>query len=410
MSAEISNSKERSALLKEMIKKLHNGEEFETVKKEFAQAFTGIGADEIAEAERTLLEQGDVTVEEVQRLCDVHSALVHGSVSEIHGSKKVDEILGHPAWLLKKENEHIKALVEERLTVHLHMLQDGKFHVLSDIQGELKELLNIDSHYAKKENLWFPLMEKYGITAPPKVMWGVDDEIRTLVKSAHSIFEEMLNSPHPDSHKKELFIDQVKQSTSKILEMITKENDILIPMVSEVFNPHDWQTIIDGLDEFSHSYVEDAPSWDSGEIKDSHSESSFSNDTINLPSGHFTPKMLNMVLNTLPIDITFVDANDQVAYFSQSKERIFPRTTAIIGREVVNCHPPASMHVVLQILDEFKNGTRDSAEFHIHLGESYVHIRYFAVRDEKGVYQGTLEVTQNIAPIQAITGDKRLLD
>ncbi|MGD8113614.1 MAG: PAS domain-containing protein, partial [Sphaerochaetaceae bacterium] len=197
---------------------------------------------------------------------------------------------------------------------------------------------------------------------------------------------------------------------AKILEMITKENDILIPMVCEVFTPHDWQTIADGLDEFAHSYVEDAPQWKSEELDESQKKSVLSDDLIQLPSGHFRPEILNRVLNTLPVDITFVDANDQVAYFSQSKERIFPRTTAIIGREVVNCHPPASMHVVLEILDDFKSGRRDMAEFYIHLGEAYVHIRYFAVRDDEGTYLGTLEVTQNIAPIQAITGDKKLLD
>ncbi len=409
MSAEITNSKERSVLLKEMIKRLHNGEEFEIVKEEFAKAFTGIGADEIAEAERILLEQGDVTVEEVQRLCDVHSSLVHSSVAQIHGVKKVDDILGHPAWLLKKENAHIQKLVDD-LTEHLQMLQEGKVQALVHVQKELKELKNIDSHYAKKENLWFPLMEKYGITAPPKVMWGVDDEIRTMVKEATSTFEEMLNSPHPDSHKRDLLVSQVNEAKNKIVEMITKENDILIPMVSEVFNPHDWQTIVDGLDEFSHSYVKDAPVWTNSEETKEKKVSQFSNDTITLPSGHFTPEILNRVLNTLPIDITFVDAKDEVAYFSQSKERIFPRTTAIIGREVINCHPPASMHVVLEILEDFKSGKRDVAEFHIHLGEAYVHIRYFAVRDDDNNYLGTLEVTQNIAPIQAISGDKRLLD
>ncbi len=410
MSAEIMNSKERSEVLKNMIKRLHNGDEFESVKEEFSKVFSGIGADEIAEAERSLLESGDVTVQEVQRLCDVHSALVHGSVAQIHGSKEVDKILGHPAWLLKKENEHIRNLVEKKLADHLQLLSEGRFQVLSDIHSELKELKNIDSHYAKKENLWFPLMERYGITAPPKVMWGVDDEIRDLVKGALSTFEEMLDSPHPDSHKRELFFNQILEAKAKILEMITKEDDILIPMVCEVFTPHDWQTIADGLDEFAHSYVEDAPQWKSEELDESHKKSVLSDDLIQLPSGHFRPEILNRVLNTLPVDITFVDANDQVAYFSQSKERIFPRTTAIIGREVVNCHPPASMHVVLEILDDFKSGRRDMAEFYIHLGEAYVHIRYFAVRDDEGTYLGTLEVTQNIAPIQAITGDKKLLD
>ncbi len=409
MSAEIKNSDKRSELLKDMIKRLHDGEQFEAVKKEFGEVFEGIGADEIAAAEKKLIDAGEVSIEEVQRLCDVHSALVHGSVAEIHGSKKVDEILGHPAWLLKKENEHIDKLVSS-LKEHVALLQKGEVKVLNEIKKELEDLKNINSHYAKKENLYFPLMERYGITAPPKVMWGVDDEIRAMIKEAIATFEEMLNSPRPDSHKRELFVTQIEALSAKVLEMIIKENDILIPMVSEVFNVHDWRTIGEGLDEFNHSYVADAPAWnDDGEKKEA-KVASFSSDKIVLPSGHFTPDVLNRVLNTLPIDMTFVDKNDEVAYFSQSNERIFPRTTAIIGREVSACHPPASVHVVTKILDEFKNKTRDTAEFYIHLGDAYVHIRYFAVRDDEGEYLGTLEVTQNIAPIQAIKGDKRLLD
>ncbi len=132
--------------------------------------------------------------------------------------------------------------------------------------------------------------------------------------------------------------------------------------------------------------------------------------TIKLPTGHFTPEVLTHVLNTLPIDITFVDANDEVAYFSQANERIFARTTAIIGRKVINCHPPASMHVVEKIVADLKSGARDVADFYIHMGDKYVYIRYFAVRDDKGAYLGTLEVTQNIAEIQKLSGDKRLLD
>ena len=409
MSAEIKNSNKRSTLLKNMIKRLHDGEQFEAVKKEFGEVFEGIGADEIAAAEKELIDKGEVSVEEVQRLCDVHSALVHGSVAEIHSSKKVDETLGHPAWLLKKENEHIKTLVES-LEDHINRLKKGEVHVLTQVKNELEEIQKIDSHYAKKENLWFPLMERYGITAPPKVMWAVDDEIRGMIKDTIATFKEMLNSPRPDSHKIELLISQVYKASEKIREMITKEDEILIPMVSEVFGIDDWRTIGEGFNEFNHSYVKDVPAWEEGEEKSSAKVASFSSDNIILPSGHFTPSMLNRVLNTLPIDITFVDKNDEVAYFSQSNERIFPRTTAIIGREVTACHPPASVHVVTKILDEFKSKKRNVAEFYIHLGETYVHIRYFAVRDDDGEYLGTLEVTQNIAPIQAITGDKRLLD
>ncbi len=408
MSAEIQNSNERSSLLKEMIKRLHNGEEFEAVKKEFAEAFEGVGADEIADAEKKLIDEGEVSVEEVQRLCDVHSALVHGSVADIHGHKKMDETLGHPAWILKKENEHLTKLINS-IEEHITSLAKGNVAAVESIAEELADLKKIDSHYAKKENLWFPLMESHGITAPPKVMWGVDDEIRDMIKIVSGTFQEMVDAGRPDEATRERFVKEFTSTKNKIEEMITKENEILIPMVSEVFTPHEWKVIADGIDEFADSYVASDHTWEpEGETREVVPE--LSSGTITLPSGHFTPEILTLVLNTLPVDITFVDKDDKVAYFSQSSERIFPRTTAIIGREVVNCHPPASVHIVEKIVGEFKNGTRDVAEFYLHLGEAYVHIRYFAVRNEKKEYMGTLEVSQNIAPIQAISGDKKLLD
>ncbi len=408
MSAEIQNSDERSTLLKEMIKRLHNGEEFEAVKKEFAETFEGVGADEIAAAEKKLIDEGEVSVEEVQRLCDVHSSLVHGSVADIHGYRKMDDTLGHPAWILKKENEHITKIVDA-LEEHITSLSKGDVSAAAKVGEQLKELRKIDSHYAKKENLYFPLMENHGITAPPKVMWGVDDEIREMIKVVSGTFEEMINSGRPDEATRTRFVTEFTSTKTKILEMITKENDILIPMVSEVFTPHEWKLIADGIDEFADSYVASEHTW-APEAEMEEVKPDLSSGMITLPSGHFTPEILTLVLNTLPVDITFVDKDDKVAYFSQSSERIFPRTTAIIGREVVNCHPPASVHIVEKIVNEFKSGERDVAEFYLHLGEAYVHIRYFAVRNEKKEYMGTLEVSQNIAPIQALSGDKKLLD
>lgn len=408
MSAEIQNSDTRSSLLKDMIKRLHSGEEFEAVKKEFAEAFEGVGADEIADAEKKLIEEGEVSVEEVQRLCDVHSALVHGSVADIHGAKKMDETLGHPAWILKKENEHLSKLLET-LEADITALSRGDVSALKRVSDGLTDLKKLDSHYAKKENLWFPLMENHGITAPPQVMWGVDDEIRGMVKSLGATFDSMMNSGRPDATTRETFVTDFAAAQEKITEMIIKENDILIPMVSEVFTPHEWKVIADGIDEFADSYVESEHTW---EPKEEYEEvkGELSEGTITLPSGHFTPEELTLVLNTLPVDITFVDKNDRVAYFSQSSERIFPRTLAIIGREVAHCHPPASVHIVERIVNDFKSGARDVAEFYLHLGDVYVHIRYFAVRNEKEEYMGTVEVAQNIAPIQAISGDKKLLD
>jgi len=128
------------------------------------------------------------------------------------------------------------------------------------------------------------------------------------------------------------------------------------------------------------------------------------------PTGRLSPVELAAMLDTLPFDITFVDAQDKVKYFSQSPDRIFVRATSVLGRDVKNCHPPQSVHKVTAIVDSFKNGARDHADFWIRLQGKLVHIRYFAVRDKAGTYLGTLETTQDIAPIQALSGERRLLD
>jgi DUF438 domain-containing protein len=132
-------------------------------------------------------------------------------------------------------------------------------------------------------------------------------------------------------------------------------------------------------------------------------------DAITLPSGHLSVRQLTAMLNTLPMDITFVDADDRVAFFSEGSDRIFVRNRAIIGRKVEDCHPPKSVHIVEQVVADLRSGRRDVAEFWIQMGPRFVHIRYFAMRGEDGEFLGTLEVTQDISPLRALEGERRLL-
>ncbi|MGI6432548.1 MAG: DUF438 domain-containing protein [Sphaerochaetaceae bacterium] len=411
MSAEINNSVRRQELLKNLIERLHAGEDFEAVKADFAQEFDGVGADEIANVEKALIDQGEVTVAEVQKLCDVHAALFEGSVADIHADKDKTREEGHPSWLLKEENRAIENLFSQRIDKHVEAAQAGESGALNLLAEDLELLWQIDKHYSKKENLWFPIMERYGITAPPKVMWGVDDEIRSAIKALRATLQNLLEKGSPSAKEVEPFFQKMQAAKEQIMEMISKEENILIPMVSEVFFLTDWRQIREGTAEIGYCLLDEQPSWaDEADSLATPEKAITSDGVVHLPTGSFSAQTLTHVLNSLPIDITFVDANDEVAYFSQANERIFARTTAIIGRNVSNCHPPASVHVVENIVNDFKSGAKDDAEFYLHLGDKYVYIRYFAVRDEQGTYLGTLEVTQNIAPIQKISGEKRLMD
>jgi DUF438 domain-containing protein len=404
MSELINNREFRQKTIKEIIKQLHEGKSMEEVKQLFADAFEGVSALEISEAEGALIKEG-LPIAEIQSLCDVHAAVFKGSIEEIHQEMDPTKIPGHPLNTLVRENQVIEKIIEKEVENQLLNLEKGGD--VQELQAGMNHLGQLHIHYLKKENLLFPYMEQYGITAPPKVMWGVDDEIRNKLKDVKA----RLIDPSSDM----LAIAQKgKELITQIREMIFKEENLMIPMLVEKLTQDEWKLIADESGELGF-LVDKVAVWEPNKeakenLKEAEAEAEAKDKgIIKLPSGFFDVKQLTSLLNTLPMDITFVNKDDIVQYYSEAKERIFPRTKAIIGRNVSNCHPPASVHVVEQIVNDFKAGKKDHEDFWIRMGDKFILIRYYAVRDEKGEYLGVLEVTQNIKPIQEITGEKRLL-
>lgn len=395
MSAEINNREYRQQVLQELIGQLHDGKTVEEVQGRFAEVFGNVSAQEIAQAEQALI-QGGLPVSEVQRLCDVHAAVFKGSIEEIHSASDPVQTPGHPLNTLWRENRALEEL-------------SGRLEALLDKPGPglaegLEGLAQIDSHYSKKENLLFPYLEQYGITAPPKVMWGVDDEIRAELKS----IRQALGTQAPDS----ALISHIEELLHRVDEMIFKEENILFPMLVEHLTQDEWKTIAGGIAELGFCLIDGVPDWKPEREYQAPPEEAAppAPGVITLPTGSLKTEELVRLFDLLPIDITFVDKDDTVKYFSQGAERIFPRTKSVIGRNVSNCHPPASVHIVEKLVEDFKRGAKDGEDFWIKMGPKYILIRYFAVRSEQGEYLGVLEVTQNIAPIQAITGEKRLVE
>ena len=400
MSQEINNRERRKEAIKDMLRQLHEGKTVEEVQSIFRDAFDGVSASEISAAEQALISEG-LPVSEVQRLCDVHSAVFKGSIEEIHAPTDVSQIPGHPAHTLKAENAAITAHIDERIRPLLSRVREGKLAAQS-LLPEIGALLAIDLHYSRKENLLFPYLEQHGIIAPPKVMWGVDDEIRALLKDAAKLAAK--GSPETG--------EKLAEALTRVEEMIFKEENILIPMLIETLSAEEWSSVARESGEIGYCMIEPPPVWQAKAAAAQVAAPAVpaaASGSIQLPTGFLSVPELGRLLDTLPIDITFVGADDTVRYFSQGSERVFPRTKAIIGRNVANCHPPASVHIVEGIIDDFKSGKKDHEDFWIKLGEKFVYIRYFAVRDEAGKYLGVLEVTQDIAPIQAIEGEKRLV-
>lgn len=407
MSEVINNREYRQGILKELITELHNGKSVEEVKPRFEKLIQGVSAKEISEMEQALIMDG-MPVEEIQNLCDVHAAVFKGSIEEIHRPQSPEEVPGHPVHTFKLENRRLEHVVNNRIKPHLEDFKasdsaEGRKVLLDDI----KELWEVDKHYSRKENLLFPFMEKYGITAPPKVMWGVDDEIRAAIKGARNLLSG-------DSATRDEVVEKVNEAATRVIEMIFKEEHILFPMVLETLAEDEWFEILESSAEIGFTLIKPGGNWkpvktDVEEKVKEQGEKPSNNGYIKFDGGILKPEEINAMLNTLPLDITFVDKEGMVKYFTQGEERIFARPKTIIGRQVHNCHPPTSVHIVEKIVEDLKAGRKDHEDFWIKMGNKYVYIRYYAVRNEKGEYLGVVEVTQDIKPIQEITGEKRLV-
>jgi len=406
MSELINNSQIRKDKLKELILKLHHGESQELVRNELLLSLSQIPYGEVVEVEQELISEG-LPEAEILDLCDAHSAVLEGHV-DLSALKVVTE--GHPVDVFRKENAEVRIVTHAIFDLISEIYQASEDNIESlvmKLRGLFNNLYDVDKHYQRKEYLLFPYLEKSGITGPPKVMWGKHDEIRELIKGSIEILQMQ------GITKDELLASAdiiLKPAARNADEMTTKEEEILLPMSLDTLTEEDWYEISKQSLEIGYCLydpkVEWQPEWAE---KQSINESQKSGSNIQLPSGSFTAEEVMTILNTLPIDITFVDKDDKVKYFSQSAERIFQRNRAILNRDVRHCHPPASAHIVDKIIDDFKSGRQDRAPFWINMGEKMIHIEYFALRNDNGEYLGTLEVSQNIAPYRQLEGEQRIL-
>jgi uncharacterized protein len=390
----------RQEVLKGIIRDLHKGEDMKSLKKRFQELVQHVSPSEIAHMEQKLIAEG-MPETEVKRLCDVHVALFKEALEkhEIPGAPP-----GHPVNTLMKENRAAEAIMDEMdgLIKEVGSPPDeagfqARRGTLADL---LEKLSKIDLHYLKKENQLFPLLEAHEISGPSQVMWAIHDDVRGLLKKCMEAVPEK---------KVEEVAAPVKELLSAVREMIYKEEHILYPMSLETLSDVEWGRVRQGEEEIGYAWIEPEAEW-SPEIFEKEEKGAPGEEKISLDTGYISRDLINLMLTHLPVDITLVDEQDRVAYYSQGKERIFPRSPGIIGRKVQRCHPPDSVDVVNRILEAFKSGKKDVAEFWLQLGEKFVYIRYFALHDPDGAYKGCLEVSQDISRIKQLEGQRRLLD
>lgn len=238
-------------------------------------------------------------------------------------------------------------------------------------------------------------------------MWSLQDDIRGELKK----ISKFLAGEQVGGEELRAFINEVALPLLATLEgLIFKEENILFPMCMQNFTEAEWWEIYRQSGEIGFTLTEPDSGWQPALAGEDLSGGGAKQDGLfKLETGLLSLEQINLIFNHLPVDVTFVDKDDVVRYFSQGPERIFVRTPAVIGRKVQNCHPPESVHVVEKIVSDFKSGKLDKADFWLHYNGMYVYITYFALRDKAGNYAGTLEVTQNIKPILELQGEKRIL-
>lgn len=405
MSEIINNSRKRKELLKHMILQLHSGEAPEMVRGRLVELLKSIPYDEVVEVEQELIWEG-LPEEEVLKFCDIHTQVLEGHIDQ-SGAKYVPP--GHPVDTFKKENRELEKLIGDmgQLFGMAPYIQAKEVKGwLTKIHGMLNNLLDVDKHYQRKEYLLFPYLERQEITGPPKVMWGKHDETRALIKAAiEAVSAEGEISPEEVLTLTEMLLSPAVQAVS---DMIMKEEEILLPMAMDKLSDADWYNIYQQTMEFGFCLYDPQDEWIPEGVEAGELEFGVKGN-FQLSTGSFYPDEMEALFKTLPIDLTFVDKDDRVKFFSLGPDRVFTRNRAILGRDVRNCHPPSSVNIVDQILEDFKSGKESSAAFWINFQGKFVYIEYFALRDKDGAYLGTVEFTQDLTHVRSLQGEQRLL-
>jgi len=314
---------------------------------------------------------------------------------------------GHPIHTYIAE---VKAI--RKLLAKIKVTLEGKF--IKNVWLEIYEQLDrINTHFVRKQNQLYPLLEKKGFDKPSGVMWTLENDIRDLIKRAYSLLSK---------DDIEEFANLQADVIESIEDMMVKEMEILYPTSMDLISDDEFIYMRQGDDEIGYCLINQPPLYkdkiennnDSGLMKDlstllSKYGLSKDNNVLDVSQGKLTLEQINLIFKHLSVDLSYVDEDDLVKFYSDTKHRVFPRSPGVIGREVKNCHPKESVHMVEEIVRAFKAGQQDQAEFWLEIGDKFIYIIYSAVRDEYGNYRGILEMMQDITRLRQLEGSQRLL-
>lgn len=393
----------RSDQLLKVLRTLHADGTQEAAQAQLKALLGEVSADELARAESQLVDEG-IDPKEVQGLCHVHAAVVADQIIQPDPTA-VSATPGHPLFIFLRENEGARAFMAEALEP---AIASGD---VEGIRAALEAMAAYERHWDRKENLFFPYLEKAGITAPPKVMWGVDDEIRACRRAALKALRDGADASHA-----------LAQYVSGVYDMMTKEEKILTPMLMPHIQARDWLDIAKATPDYPHVFNDidgartaDFEAWlahtdelvaeldralavqDAPRAASATEDNPLTEGWIAFPSGRVSLDELVLALNTVPNDLTFIGEDDRVRFFTEGKHMIFKRPRVAIGRDVMYCHPPKAQPVVAQLLADFRSHKKAMETRIFKRGEEVVLVRYYAVYDDEGVYRGTLESTEDVS-------------
>ena len=405
--------------IKGILKQIHEGKDVSELQERFEEVIKDVAPWEIPIIEQQLVREG-ISPFQIAKMCDLHVNLFRKAL--VRRQELLELPAGHPLHTLIMENEQL-ARDAERLSLFAKMLDKG----FEAAKAQLVELLGIKRHFMKEQMLLFPYLERKGITAVPRVLWTKQDQLFVKIKRT---LEEIDRTP------KEELAAQLESISNEIMDMVFRENNILYPTMNALMTEGEWAAVKEGEADIGFYKVKPGEEWrpkerpiypfEAVQVDPSRLERMpmetrallgmpdttrlIREGDIALSEGYLRPEEIDGIFSTLPFDISFVDAEDRTRFYNKPKERYFPRARTVLGRPVEFCHPPGSVKIVQKIIEEFRAGRRDVAEFWIDMRGRKLHIRYFPVRDKDGKYLGTLEVVQDITDIKKIEGEKRLLD
>ena len=409
MSEIINNRQQRVDIMKALIRQLHNGAAEERIQNQLEKMLTEADYSDVFLMEMQLIQEG-ISQEDIQSLCDTHTRVLK---KQLDLQETPETIPGHPIHTFVQENKALVLTAQKirQLIEHVKKPEPGEDATpkILEIHSLLNDLMDVDKHYRRKENLLFPYFEKKNMPGPPAVMWGKHDEVRSALKATLSGLQsiEKIEIQEASAYAK-LAIEPTLEA---IEDMIYKEEKVLFPTAMDLLDEQEWYEIYVQSDEIGYCLYDPQFEWvPEGDFQKKIKQGSLEGSRISMPTGHFSTNELMAIFKTMPFDVTFVDKDDIVRYFSPGAERIFDRSRAILGRSVQYCHPPKSVHIVNQILEDFKSNKQNQARFWIRLGSKLIYIVYYALRDNENNYLGTLEVTQNATEISQLEGERRLLE